>query len=347
MRYRTLGRTGLRLSELGFGAWGIGNTSWIGADDQSSIQALKVARDAGVNFFDTALVYGRGHSEELIGRLFGNSEEVVISSKVPPKNGKWPMPHGIPLRDAFPKEHVLECLAKSVRNLQRRAIDLYHFHVWSDEWAGDPEWLETVETIRKSGLARFVSISINDHEPENVLKALDSGLIDSVQVIYNIFDQSPEKHLFPYCEAHGIGVVARVPFDEGGLTGMIRLDTTFPDGDFRNRYFGGTRKQEVVERVGRLLADLDITADHLPSISLRFCISHAAVTSVIAGMRKPEHARRNAEAASEGPLEPDMVKKLRQHIWARNFYSSPAPGLSERVSESAQRISKLIYALTK
>src|SRR5271157_286677 len=239
MRYRRLGRTGFRVSEIGFGAWGIGGTSWIGADDETSVQALKAARDAGVNFFDTALAYGQGHSEKLIARVFGVSQEVVVATKVPPKNRLWPALPGIPVREVYPPTHVMDCLRTSAANLERESIDLYQFHVWSDEWATDPEWLETMEQIRRSGLVRFIGISINDHQPDNVLKALETGLVDSVQVIYNIFDQSPEDKLLPFCQTHDIGVIGRVPFDEGSLTGAIHRDTTFPDRDFRTYYFAG------------------------------------------------------------------------------------------------------------
>ena len=248
MRYRRLGRTQLDVSEIGYGTWGIGGTSWIGADDVTSVRALVAARDTGINFFDTALVYGKGHSERLLARVFGNSREVIIATKVPPKNRKWPALAGTPLPEVFPKAHVLECLRQSLANLQRESVDLLQYHVWSDQWASHPEWIETIEEIRRSGLARFVGISINDHEPENVLQALETGLVDTIQVIYNIFDQSPEDKLIPYCERHDIGIIARVPFDEGSLAGKIRPETRFADGDFRNSYFSGNRKKQVWDR---------------------------------------------------------------------------------------------------
>ena len=222
MRYRKLGRTGMTVSEIGFGAWGIGKSQWVGAEDEQSLQALKAARDAGVTLFDTALAYGDGHSEQLIARAFGKSSEVVIASKVPPKNRIWPAHAGTPLREAFPREYVLQCLDTSLRNLGREQVDVYQFHVWTDEWASESEWLETARTMKDSGKVRAVGISINDHQPSNSLQALATGLIDEVQVIFNIFDQSPEDELLPYCQTHGIGVLARVPFDEGSLTGNIR-----------------------------------------------------------------------------------------------------------------------------
>lgn len=320
MKYRQLGKTGLQVSEIGYGAWGIGQSEWVGADDEVSLKALKTARDLGVNFFDTALAYGTGHSEQLLARAFGKSREVIIASKVPPKNMIWPAQPGVPLRDVFPRDYVLSSLERTLKNLGREAVDLYQFHVWNDEWANNEEWLSTVREIRASGKARFLGISINDHQPANSLKGLATGLLDSVQVIYNLFDQSPEDELFPYCQTHKIGVLARVPFDEGSLTGKIRPDTTFPQGDFRHQYFGGDRKQQVWDRVQRLTRDAAIPVDQLPQFALRFCLSHPAVSTVIPGMRTPAHVPSNVAASEEGPLPAALLAKLRPHRWVRNFY---------------------------
>jgi aryl-alcohol dehydrogenase-like predicted oxidoreductase len=344
MKYRSLGRTNLQLSEIGFGGWGIGNTSWVGADDLDSLHALTAARDAGVNFFDTALVYGRGHSERLIGQLFGDSKEIIIASKVPPLNSKWPAPAGVPLCDVFPIWHILECLRKTCSNLQREVLDLYQFHVWSDEWVNDLQWLEIIYAIRRSERVRFIGISINDHQPTNVIKALESGLIDFVQVIYNIFDQSPADELFPYCLKNRIGIIVRVPFDEGGLTGTIQPGTAFPSGDFRNRYFGGSRKQEVWDRVQCLVSDVGIDVSQLPTLALRFCLSHPAVTTVIPGMRKSHHVRRNTETSEAGALSQDLLDKLSRHRWRRNYYDPPAAS-DEVGNTSLSRVQTLVPRL--
>jgi aryl-alcohol dehydrogenase-like predicted oxidoreductase len=313
MKYRQLGKTGLEVSEIGYGAWGIGQSEWVGAEDELSLKALKAARDAGVNFFDTALAYGMGHSEQLIARAFGKSADVIIASKVPPKNFIWPAQPGVPLRDVFPKKYVLTSLDQTLNNLRRETVDLYQFHVWNDEWASNEEWLETVRAIRASGKVRFLGISINDHQPANSLKVLATRLIDAVQVIYNIFDQSPDDELLPYCQKHHIGVLARVPFDEGSLTGKIRPDTTFPKGDFRHQYFGGHRKQQVWDRLQRLTKDAAIPLDQLPQ-------SHPAVSTVIPGMRTPAHVASNAAASDAGPLSPSLLAKIHSHRWVRNFY---------------------------
>lgn len=338
MKYRPLGKTGLQVSEIGFGAWGIGKTGWIGADDKTSVEALTSARDAGINFFDTAFAYGEGHSEQLLAATFGKSDEVVIATKVPPRNQIWPARKGDPLRRVFPKAYVLQCLDRSLANLKRECIDLYQFHVWSDDWAEETEWRDTVDEMRRSGKVRFVGISINDHQPSNVLKALDTGLIDAVQVIYNLFDQSPEDVLLPRCLRDHIGVLARVPFDEGGLTGAIRPDSQFPDGDFRNSYFAGDRRREVWARVENLLRDAEIPQAQLPSLALRFCISHPAVSTVIPGMRSPSHVRSNAKSSDDGKLTDPLLATLRRHRWVRNFYDVPP----SRISEMKDRLRNLI-----
>lgn len=320
MHYRKLGRTGLNVSEIGFGAWGISGRQWIGAEDDHSLRALQAARDAGINFFDTALAYGDGHSEQLLARAFGKSREVVIASKVPPKNLIWPAAPDSRLEEVFPRDYVLECLETSYRNLGRE-MDLYQFHVWNDAWAEAPGWHQTVEAIRRSGRARFIGISINDHQPNNALRALETGLVDVVQVIYNVFDQSPEDELFPYCQKHHIGVIARVPFDEGALTGRVRPETVFPPGDFRNDYFAGHRKEEVWDRVNRITRALGIGVEQMPETALRFCLSSPAVATVIPGMRNPAHAQANAAASARGALAPAQLAELRAFRWEKNFYA--------------------------
>jgi len=310
----------MKVSEIGFGAWGIGKSQWVGADDNLSLSTLKAARDSGINFFDTALAYGNGHSERLLARAFGKSNDVIIASKVPRLNLVWPARNGTPLRDVFPREHVLKSLNQSLANLERDSLDVYQFHVWNDEWAHDDEWLKTVQEMRNSGKVRAVGLSINDHQPANALEALASGLIDTVQVIYNIFDQSPEDSLFPYCRQNGIGVIARVPFDEGSLTGNIRADTTFPSNDFRNIYFKGNRKQEVWKRVEKIVADTRVPIEELPSLALGFCLADPTVSTVIPGMRRPERVLANAAVSDAGPLSPAMVDKLHRHRWVRSYY---------------------------
>lgn len=319
MKYRKLGGTGLNVSDIGYGAWGISGVQWIGARDEESIQSLKAARNHGVNFFDTALAYGDGHSERLIRQAFGNSREVIIASKIPPKARVWALPAGSPLRDSFPQQYVFDCLDESLRNLGRDQIDLMQFHTWIDDWATNDEWLETIRCMKQTGKARYVGISVQGQQPTNVLKALDSGLIDAVQVIHNIFEQVPEDELFPYAEKHNIGIIARVPFDEGSLTGKIRPDTEFAADDFRSIYFKGDKKRQVWERAQAIARDANISVDDMPELALRYCLSFPAVSTVIPGMRNVRHVQSNVAASDKGPLAAEIIDKLRAHRWIRNF----------------------------
>jgi len=323
MHYRKLGRTGLEVSEVGYGAWGIGKTSWIGAQDDESLRALRRALDLGLNFIDTALAYGDGHSERLVGEVVRErAEAIVVATKVPPRNGRWPARPGTPVDEAFPGSHVRECTERSLRNLGLEVIDVQQLHVWSDEWVGQGDWLETVEALRAEGKIRFFGISINDHEPANALRLIETGVVDTVQVIYNVFDQSPEDELLPACQAHDVGVIVRVPFDEGGLTGRITPDSEFAPEDFRSGYFRGDRKREVHERVRAIVSELGVGEDAMAEIALRYVLSHPAVSTVIPGMRSVRNVERNMAAGDGRGLPADQVQRLKAHRWVRNFYGA-------------------------
>ena len=321
MNRRPLGRTGLEVGEVGYGAWGIGQSMWLGAEDDESLRALDRAIDLGVTLIDTALAYGNGHSEKLVGQIARErSEPIVVATKIPPKNLIWPAPDGIDPDEAFPADHVRKCTERSLRHLGLDTIDVQQFHVWSDEWVGRGTWLEAVEDLKAEGKIRAFGVSINDHQPSNALKLIESGVVDTVQVIYNVFDQSPEDDLLDACAEHGIGVLARVPFDEGALTGTIGPDTEFPEGDFRNRYFRDDRRQQVDERVRAILDDLGISRAELPEVALRYILSHPAVSSVIPGMRSVRNVERNAAVGDGRGLPDEQVAALKRHRWDRNFY---------------------------
>lgn len=323
MNYRTLGRTGLRVSEIGFGAWGIGGKQWLGASDDESERALERAIDLGLNFIDTALAYGDGHSERVVGRVVRRRRETVyVATKVPPRNRRWPARREVPVEEVFPGSYVIECTEQSLRNLGVEALDLQQLHVWTDEFVGRGDWLEAVEHLKRRGKIRFFGVSLGEHTPENGLELLKTGVVDTVQVIYNIFDQSPETRLFPFCQEHRIGVLARVPFDEGGLTGKVTPETVFPPGDFREHYFHGNRKREVFERVQRIAEDLNVSLEQMPEIALRFTLSHPAVSTVIPGMRSVRHVEANVAIGDGRGLPPEQRRALRAHSWARNFYQS-------------------------
>lgn len=322
MRYRRLGRTGIEVSEIGYGAWGIGGSQWGGADDDESAQALHRAIDVGLNFIDTALAYGEGRSERLVGQVVRERPETVhVATKVPPKNRIWPAPEGVPLDEVFPAGYVRECAEQSLRNLGIDTVDLLQLHVWSDEWTERDALLAEVNELRAEGKIRFFGISINDHQPANGLRLVEAGTVDTVQVIYNVFDQSPEDELFPACREHGVGVIARVPLDEGGLTGRIDADTEFDEDDFRAHYFRGDRKREVHDRATAIASDLGITEDELAETALRFVLSEPTVSAVIPGMRSLRNVERNVAVSDGRALPPGQRDRLRAHRWVRDFYS--------------------------
>ncbi|HYO33957.1 MAG TPA: aldo/keto reductase [Nocardioidaceae bacterium] len=320
MEYRQLGKTGLNISEIGYGAWGIGGSAWIGADEDESVRALHRAIELGVTFIDTARGYGE--SERIVGQVVRDHprENLVVATKVPPKNGKWPAPSGVDPMETFPGDHIRESLQTSLRASGLESFDVVQFHVWSDEWVGRGDWLETVDALKSEGLIGAFGISINDYEPENALELIRTGVVDSVQVIYNIFHQQPEEALLPACQEHGVGVIVRVALDEGGLTGRITADTEFPEGDWRNNYFGGDRKQQVEEHVDALITDVGIERDELPALALRYVLAAPQVSTVIPGMRTVRNVERNAAVSDGQPLAAEQREALARHRWERNFY---------------------------
>ena len=322
MNYRKLGRTGLEVSEVGYGAWGIGKSQWMGAEDDESLRALNRAIDLGLTFIDTALGYGDGHSERLVGQTVRTRDETVhVSTKIPPKNLTFPAPSGLHPDETFPADHVRECTETSLKNLGLETIDVQQFHVWQDEWLGEGDWQETVENLKREGKIRHFGVSINDHQPANAVRLIQTGLLDTVQVIYNVFDQSPEDELLPACLEHGVGVIVRVPFDEGALTGAITPETEFDEGDFRNHYFRDDRKREVQERVRAIVSELGVSEDEIAEIALRYILSHPAVSSVIPGMRSVRNVERNMRVGDGQGLPEDQVRLLKNHRWVRNFYA--------------------------
>jgi aryl-alcohol dehydrogenase-like predicted oxidoreductase len=316
MRQRTFGRTGWPVSQLGYGMWGMAN--WSGSDDAESLASLQLAVDHGVNFFDTAWAYGEGHSERLLGQLVraNQGRRLYTATKVPPRHRLWPSRRGDTLDEVFPPAYVREYVEKSLTNLGLPAVDLLQFHVWEDAWAGDERWQRVVDDLKREKLAAAVGISINRWEPWNGVQTLRTGLIDAVQVIYNIFDQAPEDELFPVCRELDIGVIARVPFDEGALTGILTKESRWPEGDFRNVYFSPENLHPTVDRVDALRALLP-RAMTLPEMALRFILSNPDVDVVIPGMRKSAHVLSNVKAAAAGPLSTELVERLRPHRWDR------------------------------
>ena len=320
MKYRTLGRTGFKVSELGYGLWGM--SGWSGSSDQESLASLQLSVDHGCNFFDTAWAYGEGRSDMLLGEIImrNKGKRLYAASKIPPKNDQWPALPSYRYQDVFPADHVFQYVKKIREKLRTDVIDILQFHVWDDSWADEREFHQTVRDLKRQGLIRYFGLSLNRWEPANGIKALRTGLVDVIQVIYNIFDQSPEDELFPVCRELNIGVIARVPFDEGSLGGKMTRETTFPADDWRAKYFGPENLPATMDRVDALKRDLG-DGVNLPETALRFVLSDPTVSTTIPGMRKEEHVRQNIAASDAGPLDQSGLSKLRAHRWDRK----PAP----------------------
>lgn len=316
VKYRTFGRAGWQVSELGYGMWGMAN--WSGSDDAESLRSLQLAVDSGVNFFDTAWAYGDGHSERLLGQAVraNPDKRLYTATKIPPKHRLWPSRRGDRLDDVFPAGYIREYAERSLENLGLPSVDLLQFHVWEDDWTDDERWRRAVDDLKREGLTRAIGISINRWEPWNGVRTLRTGLVDVVQVIYNIFDQAPENELFPVCRELNIGVIARVPFDEGSLTGVLTKESRWAEGDFRNLYFTKENLDATVDRIEEVKTLLP-SGMTLPEMALRFILSSQDVHVVIPGMRKAAHVKANVTASDAGALPANLIDALRAHRWDR------------------------------
>ena len=316
MNYRRFGRTEFEVSDIGYGMWGM--SGWSGSDDAESRQSLQLAVDGGCNFFDTAWAYGQGKSDGFLGEAIARNsgKRLYAASKVPPLNQKWPADSRDKYADVFPATHVFKMADMIREKLRCETIDLLQFHVWQDKWTDEPEFRTTVEKLKHDGIVRSFGLSLNRWEPANGLRAIRTGLVDVVQVIYNIFDQAPEDELFPLCREMSIGVIARVPLDEGSLGGKLTLDTKFPEGDWRGSYFGPENLKATVERVDSLKAILPVGMS-LPEMALRFILSNQDVSTAIIGMRNPAHVKANLGYSDLGALDPALLAELRKHRWDR------------------------------
>jgi aryl-alcohol dehydrogenase-like predicted oxidoreductase len=320
MKYRKFGRTGFEVSDIAHGLWGMGG--WSGSEDTESLKALQLAIDLGGNFFDTAWAYGDGKSDALLGETIAKNPDkrLFAASKIPPKNQRWPASPKYKYSDVFPPDHVFTYADLILKQLGTDSIDLLQFHVWDDTWTDDPDFRKTVEKLKRDGRIRAFGLSLNRWEPENGLKAIRTGLVDAVQVIYSIFDQSPEDELFPTCRQLNVGVIVRVALDEGSLGGKMTKDTKFPKSDWRSGYFNPENLSNTLDRVKKLKQILP-PGMSLPEMALRFVLSHPAVSTVIIGMRKLQHVEENIALSDKGALSPELLKELKAHRWDRK----PAP----------------------
>lgn len=333
MKYRKLGRTGFDVSEIGHGLWGM--SGWTGSEDEQSRETLQLSAALGCNFFDTAWAYGEGKSDALLGELLARnygkrqtaaasfSAHIYAASKIPPMNRKWPASPKDHYGEVFPSKHVFKLMENIREKLGVDSIDLLQFHVWNDGWTDEPDFRKTVEKLKSEGRIRAFGLSLNRWEPENGIAALRTGLVDAVQVVYNIFDQSPEDKLFPVCRELKIGVIARVPLDEGSLGGKMTAETKFPENDFRTRYFGPENLAATIERVEKLKAILP-SGMSLPEMALRFILSNPDVSTAIVGMRKPDHLKENLAMSDAGPLDAALLQELKRHRWNRGARPSLA-----------------------
>jgi aryl-alcohol dehydrogenase-like predicted oxidoreductase len=316
MKTRRFGRLGLGVSEIGYGMWGM--AGWTGSQDAESLASLQRAIDLGCNFFDTAWAYGDGHSEELLGQALraNPGKKMYVATKVPPKNRQWPSKREFTLDESYPPDYVFEYVDKSLKNLAAESLDLIQYHTWEDKWLDDPRTAHTFEKLRKSGKVRAVGISMNRWEPWNGIRAVQSGLIDAVQVIYNIFDQNPEDELFPACRAKDVAVIARVPFDEGTLTGTLTVQSKWPADDWRSTYFVPENLLSSVEHADALKY-LIPPGSSMAEMALRFILNNPDVATIIPGMRKIKNVEANIAASGKGPLPPVLHAELQKHRWDR------------------------------
>lgn len=316
MNYRRFGRLGWDVSDIGYGMWGM--AGWTGSDDGESLQSLQLSAELGCTFYDTAWAYGAGHSEKLLGKLVraNPDKRLYTATKIPPKNRKWPSERHFTLDEVFPPDYIEEYVHRSLENAGVDQFDLVQFHVWEDAWVDDERWARKMEDLRDQGLLRGIGISLNRWEPWNGIRAVRSGHVDAVQVIYNIFDQNPEDALFPACEEMDVAVIARVPFDEGTLTGKLTKDSTWPEGDWRNLYFVPENLIPSVERAEALHPLLQ-DGMTLPEMALRFILNNPVVSTIIPGMRKLPHVRENIACSDKGSLSDDLHQALRAHRWDR------------------------------
>lgn len=317
MQYRRFGRTDWQVSEIGYGMWGL--AGWTGSDQKEIEQSLDRSVALGCNFFDTAWAYAAGKSERILGQLLkrNSSKRLYCATKIPAKNFRWPAKPDYALKDCYPTAHIIEYTEKSLKNMGLECIDLQQFHVWDDGWADHDDWKKGIEKLKKDGKVKHFGISVNRWEPDNVLKALETGLIDAVQVIYNIFDQAPEDKLFPLCRKLDIGVIARVPFDEGTLAGTLTKDTTFPKDDWRSTYFVPENLISSVEHA-EALKPLIPKGMTMPEMALRFILANDDVHTIIPGMRKIRNVEANMAASDGSKLPESFLAKLIEHRWDRS-----------------------------
>ncbi|MBI3591148.1 MAG: aldo/keto reductase [Candidatus Melainabacteria bacterium] len=311
MEYRILGRTNLKVSAIGFGAWAIGGDMWGPQNDKTSTAAINKAIDLGLNFIDTAAGYGDGHSEKIIGKVLKTRKErIYTATKIPPL--MWPPPPSTRAKDAFPKDSIVQYVEQSLKNLQVDCIDLIQLHSWRKNWTDDTEWYETLTKLKKAGKINFIGVSVHDGLEDEALGLIETGRVDTIQVVYNILAQTPQKNLFPKALKHNIGIIARVPLAYGALSGKFTSNTTFPSGDFRSGKYAGNGLKYIlseIERYKKIVRTDD--KEKLVSAALHFALAHKAVSLTIPGIRNAKQAEENCSIfENEKAISKEIINKL-------------------------------------
>ena len=320
MKKRKLGNSGPEVSEIGFGAWAIGG-SWGKQSEEDSQLGLETALDRGVNFIDTAAGYGNGKSEKIIGEfLKSRSERVYVCTKTPPAPGKWPPSPYCKIEERYSEKYLRENVEERLSNLQVDSLDVLLLHTWTRAWNDKPEALKTLQKMKAEGLIKQVGISTPEHDQNCVVQLMRDGMIDVLQVIYNIFEQEPAAQLFPVAQETGTGIIVRVAFDEGVLTGKYKGNETFGPDDFRSNYFAGDRLERGVRRTEAIKKEFKESGYTMPELALKFALSHEAVSTVIPGIRNQSQAIMNTSVSGLPELSDDILIRLREHTWNRGFW---------------------------
>jgi aryl-alcohol dehydrogenase-like predicted oxidoreductase len=320
MKYRILGKTGIKVSEIGFGAWAIGS-SWGAQKKENSVEALHTAIDQGLNFIDTALGYGNGKSEQIIAEVLKERrEDVTVATKIPPAAGPWPPSPYCQVEDRYSEHYIRKTVDICRNNLDTDCIDILQLHTWTRAWNRNPKPLDVLRKLKHEGIIKLIGISTPEQDQNSVIHLMKEGYLDTIQVIYNIFEQEPAAELLPIAAETNVGVIIRVAFDEGILTGKYTKGHAFPEDDFRSKYFQGDRLSRAVERVDRIKAEISGTNYTMPQVALKFALDHPAVGTVITGIRNKKQAEMNIAVSDLPNLTGDLVNKLKKHNWMRSFW---------------------------
>ncbi len=320
MKKRKFGAQGPEISEIGFGAWAIGG-SWGEQSEKDSLEGLEAALDRGVNFIDTAAGYGNGKSERIIGKfLKSRSERIYVCTKTPPAPGKWPPSPYCRMEERYSEKYLRENVEERLLNLQMESLDVLLLHTWTRAWNDNPVPLKILRKMKSEGLIKQVGISTPEHDQNCVIQLMRDGMVDVLQVIYNIFEQEPAAQLFPVARETGTGIIVRVAFDEGVLTGKYTGEETFGPDDFRSNYFAGDRLERGVRRTEKIKKEFKESGYSMPELALKFALSHGAVSTVIPGIRNRQQAIQNTAVSELPELTEKMMLQLREHSWNRGFW---------------------------